>query len=387
MLQSLARGGLSEAWGGVCAPLSEDELEMSGIPAADMQRFYQQAMHEVGISGTEGGYETLPNAQMEPTMRAILARYHQLPHAMRERAIVREPLLALLTKAHRGRSATEYHDLDYYISDDTAIYRARYTIEALEKKGLEYQGGRIVQRIQEEGSGCTVLTNDLVGHAYRYQAKRVILAAGSIGSTRIAAASGFATAPHVFVKPNHLLACINLRALGNPGVRRRHSLCQLTVSLGELYAHVYTYRSLLLWKLTGFSPLAAPETLSLLSMFAPSLVIVDARLPGVPCAVSYDGTLSVAAPKERADERAPLNELKRFLRKLGVLPLRIVDQPLGASTHYAGGLAVDASGRLKGAARVFVADAAGWTYLSGKPPALTIMANAQRIGEEVSRQT
>ena len=72
----------------------------------------------------------------------------------------------------------------------------------------------------------------------------------------------------------------------------------------------------------------------------------------------------------------------------------MVVNPLGSTAHYAGGLpfvkdgknlGTGHDGKIIGTKNVYAADASGWRTLPPKPPALTIMANARRIGLEVAR--
>jgi hypothetical protein len=90
--------------------------------------------------------------------------------------------------------------------------------------------------------------------------------------------------------------------------------------------------------------------------------------------------------------------MKRLLRSLGQLPLRTVLPPAGASAHYAGGvpfaadragvfpLEASESGALLKDEGIYIADAATWRALPAKPPTLTIMANANRIGRIVASE-
>ena len=71
------------------------------------------------------------------------------------------------------------------------------------------------------------------------------------------------------------------------------------------------------------------------------------------------------------------------LRAQGLYPLARKRLPDGSTAHYAGGIKVDPDGKY--ADGVYVADASGWTALPAKPITLTIMANANRVGEHVAR--
>jgi len=396
IIQSLAKGGLSEAWGSVCAVFSERELEQTGIPSSDMHRQYQDVMDRIGISGVEPGYRTQPTAEISSGMRQLFARYQMLSPRKHEGFELKPALLALLTERLGKREPTSYQDLDFYRTQETAIYRARYTLEELEQhKNFHYTPGQIVNKVEKVGDVQNVLVKDFSGVSAVFHGRRVILAAGAINSNRILLQSAeHPAATDIMLKPNYTMACLDPRRVGEAGERKRYSLCQLTVDLpsaeGEsaLYANVYTYRSLMLWRLLQYAPLPVPEALSLLAGFAPSLVLVDVRFPGSEglCELSLGGNgLKIRQKQQGTAHRTRLPKLKRFLRSLGIIPLHTAALPLGASVHYAGGIQTHANGEVENHPGLYVADASAWKALPAKPSALTIMANASRIGEEVLR--
>jgi NAD(P)-binding Rossmann-like domain len=69
------------------------------------------------------------------------------------------------------------------------------------------------------------------------------------------------------------------------------------------------------------------------------------------------------------------------LRSQGMWPFFHLTFPDGNASHYGGGVKVDKHGKYREG--VYVADAAGWQSLPAKPIALTIMANANRIGRYI----
>jgi len=292
------------------------------------------------------------------------------------------------------RRPTSYQDLDFYMVKESAIYRARYTIEALEEyPNFEYQPGVVVREIHENGTHIEVAGNDFNGAASLWNSARVILAAGAINSNRIMLKSDPGFAPtDLMLKPDYTLACFDPRLVGKPGERARYSLCQLMLDLpgdgGEsaLYANFYNYRSLMLWRLLQYAPLPIPETLSLLARLSSALVLVDVRFPGSEglCEITLrDDTLVIRQKAQGTAYKKRLPELKSFLRKLGLIPVRTAPLPLGASVHYAGGISTGSHGEVEKHPGLYVADSSGWKALPAKPTALTIMANADRIGTEV----
>ena len=394
IIQSLAKGGLSEAWGAVCGTFNPRELEHAGMPADRMHAHYQAVMDRVGISGSEPGYTTQPPAQITSSMRQILARYQKLSSGKRGEFELRPALLALLTEPFRNRLPTKYQDLDFYMVKESAIYRARYTIEELEQHpNFEYQPGVVVREVRENGKHLEVVGTDFTGAHALWDGARVILAAGAINSNRIMLKSDASFVPtDLMLKPDYTLECFDPRLLGKPGERARYSLCQLMLDLpgenGEsaLYANFYNYRSLMLWRLLQYAPLPTPETLALLARLSSALVLVDVRFPGSegPCEMTLAGDALVIRQKPQGTAyKKRLPELKSFLRTLGLIPVRTSPLPLGASVHYAGGIATSLTGEVEKHPGLYVADSSGWKALPAKPTALTIMANADRIGTEV----
>ena len=392
--QSLAKGGLSEAWGAVCAIFNERELEHAGIPAGVMHAHYQAVIDRIGISGVEPGYQTQPPAHITAAMRQVLARYEKLSPERRGDFKLHTSLLALLTEPLGEREPTSYQDLDFYMTRESAIYRARYTIEELERReNFHYLPGHIVQRVGGKENLHEVAAKDFSGKDAVFRARRVVLAAGAVNSNRILFQSDSSLPPaEFFLKPNYTLACFDPRLLGEADERERYSLCQLTLELPDasgadvIHANLYNYRSLLLWRLLQHAPLPVPEALSLLARFSSALVLVDARFPGSEgrCEISLgERGLTIRAQKEGTAYRRQLPKLKRFLRSLGIIALHTAHPPLGSSIHCAGGISAEPDGQVVGHPGLYAADSSAWRALPAKSSALTIMANADRIGTEV----
>jgi len=414
IFQSLAKGGFTESWGAVCALYDESELRTVGIPSMEMPERYRNVIEHIGISGEAPGYPTQPAALEDSHAKRMLRAYGNLPERTRARFKVKKPLLAMLTNPLGARQAISYRDLEFALNDGEAMYRARFTIEDMERQeNFTYLPGSIVERIVKEGPRYCVMGRDFSGGPVRQWARRVIVAAGALNTTRILLESfNIRGVPVPFViKTNVLIPCLDLASIGRAGERRRHSLCQLVVEdttlwegVGKSFSHLYSYKSLLLFRLARYLPLPMPETLSLLSLWTPALTIADVRFPEFADTtrsnVVYDGKKMIvnATTALTSRQRHILREIKQLLRSLGQLPMRTVLPPPGASAHYAGGvpfsegnaeafpLEASESGALLRDSGIYIADAATWRALPAKPPTLTIMANANRIGRIVARE-
>jgi len=412
--QSLASGGLSEAWGAVCGFFDDEELRSVGIPPEEMKTHYAAIIKRIGVSGTNAKHDLQSPAEIDDNSTRILRTFlSRKPFFDNMGFRVEQPALALLTRDKDGRRATAYRDMDFWDNIGRSIYRGHYTLETLRTyPNFTYVPDIFVKTVRQESAAVIVVTKNTATHQdIRFRAKRLIMAAGAINTTRILLRSFdlFDTPVPLILKNNYLIPNLLLSRLGHRSDPHRHSLCQLIMSGTRhggnpvnAYVQLYSYKSLLLYKLLRYVPLPVPEALSVLSLITPAMVLADVRFPmsagtfgqsilrkdvsGDHLEITHTET-----PAHKTAQDKKIKPIKRALRALGLLPLTSVRNPFGATSHYAGGvpysestvehvLSVDRDGRLHQADRIYVADAASWASLPAKPPALTIMANANRIG-------
>ncbi|MGA2137428.1 MAG: hypothetical protein ABSH14_01055 [Verrucomicrobiia bacterium] len=170
---------------------------------------------------------------------------------------------------------------------------------------------------------------------------------------------------------------------------------------------LYSYRSLLLFRLLKELPLPQSESLRILRELAPSMVIwviqhEDHLNPDNHCIlrrspggggdyldIAWQESATVGK-SQQSSERA----MMRAMRRLGCWPLRPVHPQHGSSVHYASTLpfstadkplTTEPSGCLRGTSTVYIADGAAFAYLPAKGLTGTLMANANRIGQFVAR--
>ncbi|MBU6321335.1 MAG: GMC family oxidoreductase [Patescibacteria group bacterium] len=415
--QSLAKGGLSEAWGAVSSFFTPEECRAAGIEGY-LRDPYAAVVKRIGVSGPAGACPLQPPADLDDTHAELAATYRRAEQAFQKRTgfTLEQPPLALLTQDAGGRSATAYRDMDFWDNIGRSVYRGHYTLEELQAApGFLFCGDQLVSRVRDEGSSVVVEAQNLSsGERRLYRARSVVLAAGAINTTRILLRSfeRYDEAVPFFLKNHYLVTSLYPRRLGRSGRARRHSLCQLMLTslathdgMAEMIAQLYSYKSLLLHKLLPYQPLPAPEALRALALLTPALVVADVRF-----ASSLDdaGTLRlrraagggeyleaahVFSDTKRSAQRAGVARVKRALRALGLIPLATATAPFGVTSHYAGGipfaerasarLSANARGQVHGSPNLFVADSATWTALPAKPPSLTLMANALRVGANV----
>ncbi len=410
VVQSLATGGLGAAWGGACAIFDKQTLAAMGIDDPAMDACMTDVIRTIGVSGPGDHPDLQPPLPVDRHASRALLRYEQTPE--RFSVTIERPCNAVLSRPLGERSANELNDMDYYTDAGRSMYRPRWTLDELIARGCVYEPGWIVTRFEETPDGALVHGRSLATDEMKtWETRTVILAAGAIGSARIAAASMGLTgvAIPLVAKPHGYVACVDSASLGDPGPKERLSLCQLLLvdrvrgpdELPAGAAQIYGYRSLLLFRLLSALPLPVPLAMRLLSLLTPSLVLADVRFPGRATdghtlTLRPDGTVDVRGnPREWDAHDASLQTIKKALRTAGFLPVKTIKGPPGSSSHYAGTIPVsddparplrcDRDGRIHGYERIHVADAAMFRCLPPLPHTLTLMANAYRIGMAITR--
>ena len=412
VVQSLAAGGLGAAWGGACAFFDDPVLEAMGIPPGSLTGPLADVVRHVGVSGLSGHADLQPPLPPDHHAARALARYAAGSERFRTLGVtVARPCNAVLSRPLGNRTANALHDMDYYSDAGRSTYRPQWTLEELVARGCAYEAGWVIERFDERDGTVRVQARSIAtGEAKTWEAGTLVLAAGAVGSARIAAASAglFDVALPFVAKPHGYVACVDAGALGKPGPKERLSLCQLLLTdetrgpdgLPSGAAQVYGYRSLLLFRLLAGVPLPVPQAMRLLSILTPALVLADVRFPGRrsdghSLTLRADGRMDVRGNAgEWSEHAASLKRLKKGLRLAGFTPVRTLAGPPGSSSHYAGTIPVsdderdplrcDADGRLHGYERVRVADASMFRCLPPLPHTLTLMANAYRVGRAIT---
>lgn len=412
VVQSLATGGLGAAWGGACAFFDDRTLEAMGLPSGSLDASLTNVIRTIGVSGPAGHPDLQPPLPADHHAQHALRRYETSRAGFRALKVsLEQPCNAVLSEPLGNRGANERNDMDYYSDAGRSMYRPRWTLEEIVARGCAYEPGWLVERFEEESSavrvhGRSIATNE----AKTWEGSSLVLAAGAVGSARIAAASaGLVDVALPFVaKPHGYVACIDMASLGKPGPKERVSLCQLlmtdhtktTDGLPSGAAQLYSYRSLLLFRLLAAVPLATPQAMRLLALLTPSLVLADIRFAGTresgnTLTLRSDGHMDVHGNKhEWAMHDASLARLRKGLRLAGLLPVRTMQAPAGSSSHYAGTIPIsddaanplrcDQHGIVHGYSRVRVADASMFRCLPPLPHTLMLMANAYRVGSTLA---
>ena len=433
-MQSLAKGGLGGGWGAGCETFTEAECERAGLDAAAIRACYADVAADIGISGssTDDIAATMsqvgplqPAAPIDDNAAALLTTYEQRrEHFMQRGFRLGRPPIALLSERlivdGDVRGPNPLRDLDFYTDAERSIYRPRFTVDRLRKRSnYEYRSGLLALRFTQHDDGSAELTClQIMTKAYvTLHARHIILACGALNTARVVARSyrAYETRLPLVCNAYRYIPAVNLPMLGRPSGDRRHSMAQLAAELfvdGEntdpMFVAMYSYRSLLLYKLVKEMPLATGLGLLLARVLLSSLTVLGAHFPDTIASGKWialksgsqaENDVLLAEYAQSDDERraiaAGIRRLLGVMLDLHLVPLSIIDSGFGASIHYAGPLssrdagnafATRDDGALVRSPAVSIADSAAWRFLPAKGPTLTIMAHARDVAGHVARK-
>lgn len=426
-LESLAAGGLGSGWGLGSCVFSVDELKAARLPVSEMHKAYKIVAERIGICASDDDarpytWAHIDNVQPPPPLDPAAAQIYKRYIGMRERMHRRgmrmgRPALALLTGEHDGRPGSTLREMEFY-EDDGSAWRPWLVLDQLvAKRNFTYRGGFVVLRFAESSDHVEVTALDIAtAKLHNFRCRTLVLAASALGTARIVLRS---VNPRqrvpVLCNPYSYIPMLVPQQLGKAKPSRGISLSQLAFfddesaeSMPDIgMAFVYSYRSLMLFRLLREAPINVRDARLLLQYLMPALLVVGIHHPESASSEKYammeaDATsptrdrLFVSyslTTEETMRVRRRNRKYAAAFRALGAWPIKTIEMPAGASIHYAGTLpfgngeplTLSRDGRLAGSRRVFVADGSGFTYLPAKGLTLSLMANAYRTAQGLCR--
>lgn len=421
--ESLAYGGLGAAWGAGCCVYSRPELLDVGLDPENMASAYEIVASRIGISGEADDVSNytaaglgglLPSAELDETASRLYQSYRRRRNKLNRRGIyVGRPSLALLTEDRGERKAFAYRDMDYYSDRDKSVYRPWITVDQLKPNPrFRYIDRSFVMRFQEDEDAVNVETiNVETGDHLVQRARRLVLAAGTLGTARIVLRSQGdpgQTLP-LLCNPYTYVPCLQPRMVGKALSSRKLGLAQLSMfhdpdgtNSDVVMASIYTYRSLMLFRILPQAPINYVDGRILMRYLLPGITIVGIHHPERPGPGQlvrlerYAGSptgdrlhveyVLTQAELRRIDERERV--IIGALRTLGSWAIKKIQPGMGASIHYGGTLpfasdgrpfSLSGDGRLARTRAVLVADGSGFKYLPAKGLTLSLMANAHVV--------
>ncbi|MDE2422948.1 MAG: GMC family oxidoreductase [Betaproteobacteria bacterium] len=414
---SLAKGGLSNAWGCGVAQLSADELAELPFSASEMKASYARVSKRIGISGQNdddmvdyfGHDEFLQSPiPMDEAHTYLLRQYEKRRVKLHAHGFkLGRSRLAVLSADVFDRRACNLSGNCLFGCSHGSMYSAVHDLPSLRKHtNFTELSGFFVEGLNREND-VWMVTGKADGERRCFSASKVVLAAGTLATTRLVlnALNHLQSIPMLSSPTAAFLLWLPglLGAQRSPGF----GLGQLSFTL-SLRDHISAFGST--FSTTGIPvsefarhiPMSRRYGVDLLKGLLSSCVVGNLFLPGqlTKARVSLKGDGSLMVSGGYSDSVAPLmTEARKKLSKaywsIGALLLPgsyTVGLP-GGDIHYAGTLPMrdkpvlgetSSLGEVKGIDGVYVVDGACLPALPAKSHTLTIMANADRIGRAIA---
>jgi choline dehydrogenase-like flavoprotein len=422
---SLARGGLSNLWGAGFSTYSRSELAEFPFEPEELAPHYARVARRAGVSGferddlwTEGvddAIETGPPLELAENARRLLDRYQRDPEPIRRLGVrLGRTRQAVLTRPQDGRGACTRCDRCLWGCDEGAIFSAAHDLERLiAHERVSYRPGRLVRAIERAGEGWSLGTRALDGAAgERWSARRVVLAASTLATTRLLLAmqGRHGEAVPLLGSPTIGLAVVLPERLGAALPVREFSMGQISFVFGAgapdaVFGSFFSASGIPAFRLVEFMPLSRRGALRFHRWLQPTLLLANGFFPGQFSRYQVElehrsgedrlvvsGRFSEALPARLAAFRSAL---ARALLRLGALqvPGSLHLVPPGADFRYAGTLPmrrrpgrgeVDPLGEVFGAPGLHVVDLSIFPALPARNHSFTMMAIADLIGRGIA---
>jgi hypothetical protein len=419
-MMSFAKGGLANAWGAGAYQFSENELNSFPFSECDLCPLYQELTDHIGITGEHDDLATSfgrAKGLQPPLLRSRFAnsfarRYMRLRELGRLQHIrVGAPRLAVLSQEHNGRQSYKYDGMDFFKPHNPAVYNPAYTMDELTRlPTVEYLSGFLVLKYVEMKKHIEVSAQNIAGKIVQvFRAKKLILAAGALNTTKIVLASNndYTTQLPIMENPMACIPIVDYKLIGSKVTRADSPLAQLNLiyegdsSTGPVQASLYGSTGPLRTDVTFGFPLSIGANISLMKYIAPASGLMMVFFPGSLSKSNYvalnrNNSLEISYAEEVRDT-ATIKALMHAFRKMGYICMEALNQypRAGNSLHYAAIFPMKHSprkyqthpdGRLSGTEHVYIADSACFPGLPAKNLTFTIMANALRIGRKLYRK-
>jgi ferredoxin len=420
-LISSAYGGFSTVWGSQIMPFTTAAFESWPVNATTMRCHYEAILHQIPFAGEEDDLAArfplmrppVPLPSMSPRSLNVLNAYERHRSRLNDRGIT-------IGKARLAFDAEKCIRCGMCMTGCPygLIYSAAQTFDALRRVGrVTFNGGFLALKIIEEDNRVTVITKEIAtGQIRRFEADRVFVACGAIGTTRLVANSLglFNVDLPMLESRQFVLPLLSLRATEDPRNKCDFTLNQFnmivapgggSVDLSTL--HFYTFNPAFINSLPPVLRTRSAEWLQvqllrrltvafgyLPSWNSPRLRIHIGSRSNHPELPDLHISSEAPPPGQSQMLRAVLLRLAQSARMLDLyplIPLLRLSAP-GKSYHWGGSFphmidkpvifSSDRLGRVESWKRIHLADAAVFPAVPAMTYGLTVMANAHRIASE-----
>jgi choline dehydrogenase-like flavoprotein len=419
-LPSLARGGLSNAWGASMLPFKASDIGDWPVSVGELEPHYKAVLRFVPLAGERDELDAMfplygePHSlERCPQTEMVMRRLRRNAAALRERGFSFGGSRLALIAAPEDRRRCRYAGLCLYGCPYGSIYSSAQTLAQLVHDGaVDYRPGIYVDRLSEQGEGVRIDFHalgrpEVVGDML---ASRVFVACGCVSSTRLMLESmrrGHTV--HRLIDSQYFMVPLVTPRAAHVGVASQgNTLAQVfleledrSVSAHTVHLQIYTFNDLMLGALAARLPLSQTTLERALQPLLGRLLVAQGYLhssesPGIALHLE-PGRVRLVGESGAAGVSRVVRRIARAGHLLGMFPILGLVQlgSPGKGNHVGGSfpmrrapgdLESDVLGRPRGFDRVHVVDASVFPSVAATTVTLTVMANAHRIASVVGRE-
>jgi len=420
-LISSAYGGFSNVWGSQIMPFTAAAFDSWPVDAAVMRCHYEAILHQIPFAGEEDDLAArfplmrspVPLPSMSPRSLRVLKAYEEHKSRLNDRGITIGKARLALDAERCIRCGMCMTGCPYGL-----IYSAAQTFDALRRADrVVFYSGLLALKVMEEVNQVAVITREIAtGRMRRFEADRVYVACGAIGTTRLVANSLglFDVDLSMLESRQFVLPLLSLRAIEDPRDKRDFTLNQFNVivapggdSVDISTLHFYTFNPAFINGLPSMLRVRSAEWLQV--QLLRRLTVALGYLPSWNSTRlrvhigSRHNDLELPDFHISSEERPPgqgkmlravmlrLAQSAPILDLYPLLPM-VRLSPAGKSYHWGGSFphtsgrpiifGSDTLGRAGSWERVHLVDASVFPTVPAMTFGLTVMANAHRIASE-----
>jgi ferredoxin len=420
-LISPAYGGFSNVWGSQVMPFTVAAFDSWPVNAATMRNHYEEILRQIPFAGEEDDLAArfplmrpaAPLPSMSPRTLKVLKSYEKHKSKLNYRGITIGKARLALDAGKCVRCGMCMTGCPYGL-----IYSAAQTFDALRRAGrVTFYDGFLAVKMTEQDNRAAVITREIAtGRMRRFEADRVYVACGAIGTARLVANSLglFDTDLLMLESRQFVLPLLSLHATEDPRSKRDFTLNQFNVivapngdSVDISTLHFYTFNpafinglpSVLRTRSAEWFQVQLLRRLTVALGYLPSWNSARLRIHIGPRSDKSElpgFRISSEEPPAGQSQmlRAVLLRLAQSGRMLDLYPvIPMLRLSAGGKSYHWGGsfphatdrsavFSSDMLGRVGSWQRIHLVDASVFPTVPAMTFGLTVMANAHRIASE-----
>lgn len=292
LVGALAAGGLSNAWGCGVARFDADELGALAADHAALNISYDRVGRRMGLSGScqdaLSDYFGLDEISAPALpLDSLHERLWQLRERTGDQLRIGRARVAVLNEARQDRMACDLSGMCLWGCSRRSTWSAAFDVETLKRDpGVQFHTGTRVNALHPDAAGGWRIETDTSNGPRQYRTKQVVLATGTLATTRLVLAALPERPARLRLQSNPMAAFLLwLPAMLGAPRERSFGLAQLSFTLAQVnaapaFGNLFSTVGLPVSEFLTHLPISRRAGLPLLRALLSSCVVGNLFLPG-----------------------------------------------------------------------------------------------------------